>query len=89
VIPYKKWHAVKLISTAAEGYAISNSVKRIIKLLNNDHPRLSNAQKLENAKTHIDDTQEIFLNLLNLYESSNFIDAEKSRFKAYEEVGIA
>jgi hypothetical protein len=84
VIPYKKWHAVKLIPSAAEGYAISNSIKRIIKQLSNDRSRLS--KKLENAKTHVDRAQEIFLNLLNLDESSNFLAAEKSRVKAYEEI---
>jgi hypothetical protein len=89
MIPYKKWHAVKLIPSSAEGYAISNSVKMIIKQLSNNSSRLSNTQNLENAKTHIDHAQEIFLNLLNLSESSNFIAAEKSRLKAYKEIEIA
>ncbi|MGZ7108849.1 MAG: hypothetical protein ACXVHW_07765 [Methanobacterium sp.] len=89
MIPYKKWHAVKLIPSAAEGYAMSNSIKMIIKQLTNNHPKLINAKKIKDAETHIDNAQVIFLNLLNLDESSNFIAAEKSHLNAYKEIKIA
>jgi len=85
VIPYRKWHAVKLIPSVAEGYAISNSIKRNIKQLKDKDPKLPNSQ-LEKAITHIRHAKKIFINLLNLNEKSNFISAEKSRVKAYEEI---
>jgi hypothetical protein len=88
MIPYKKWHAVKLISSAAEGYAISNSIKRDIMELSNQDLKLRNSQ-LENAVTHLNHAKKIFINLLNLDENSNFNVAEKSRIKAYEELKIA
>ena len=88
VIPYKKWHSIKLIPSASEGYAITNSIQRDVKQLRNKDSNLHNSN-LNNAITHISHAKKIFFNLLNLNENSNFIAAEKSRIKAYEEIQIA
>lgn len=79
--PYKMWHAVKLIPSAAEGCAILSSLEKTIR--NKLH---ESNQKLKEDKTHLENAKKIFSYLLNLDENSNFVMAEKYRLKAYEEM---
>jgi len=85
-VPYKKWHAVKLIPSAAEGYAINASLKRDIKRAS---VKSFAAKKLENTKVPNERAGKIFLHLLNLKEHSDFKSAEKARIKAYNETNMA
>ncbi len=82
--PYKLWHAVKLIPSAAEGYAVTASIENA--LFRDKRPE-SNPD-LEKIKTHLDNAKTIFSHLLNLDESTDFTAAEKSRLKAYKEIKI-
>lgn len=87
LISYKKWHAVKLIPLAVEGYAIAHTLG-----IKNNHPlkiKLSHKSELANAKHHKQRAQKIFEDLLNLEENSDFIMAEKSLLDAIEELEAA
>ncbi len=84
-VPYKQWHAVKLIPSAAEGYAITVSIELKINQLNQFN---ANVMKLNNINSHNKTTKEIFLALLNLDEKSDFNIAEKQRIKGYEEINL-
>jgi len=81
-VSYTEWHAVKLIPSAAEGYAISLIMKDKL----NDRNNTSHAKLLEDAKYHNHKAKIIFTELLNLKENSNFKLAEKQRIKAYKEL---
>jgi hypothetical protein len=81
---YKIWHAIKLIPSAAEGYAIISSLERNI--FNNKKHESKN--KLKKDEIHLKDLKNIFSYLLNLDESSDFAVAEKYHFKAYEKMEI-
>lgn len=85
---YKKWHAVKLLPSAAEGIIITSLIKRKINNFSvnyNESPH----KKLENARIHNEKAEAIFLELLNLSEKSDFIVAERSRIEGYNEAVLA
>jgi hypothetical protein len=84
---YKKWHAVKLIPSAAEGVVITSSINRKIADIINS--KEFNKDLIEIARTHNEKSQSIFLELLNLTEHSDFKQAERLRIKAYEESVLA
>ncbi len=98
-VPYKKWHAVKLMPSAAEGYAINASIIRDIeqagikssniKFSKSSNIKSSDIKKLKEAEIHSKKAGKIFLNLLNLKESSDFKAAEKARIEAYNETNTA
>jgi hypothetical protein len=79
--PYKLWHKVKLIPSAAEGCAILSSLENTIS---------SQIPKNQNKDVNIDlkNTKKIFSYLLNLDESSDFELAEKCLFQAYKELEV-
>jgi len=84
ITPYKLWHAVKLIPSAAEGYAVTASIENVIfrAKIPESNP------DLEKIRTHLDNAKTIFLHLLNLDENSDFASAENSRLKAYKDIEI-
>jgi|GEM_PF-1063770 len=84
ITPYKLWHAVKLIPSAAEGYAVTASIENDI--FRDKRPESNHDP--EKIKTHLENVKTIFLHLLNLDESSDFAAAEKSRLKAYKDIEI-
>lgn len=81
---YKMWHAIKLIPSAAEGYAIISSLEKTI--FNNNEPESKNKLKMD--EINLKDVKNIFSYLLNLDESSDFAVAEKYHLKAYEKMEI-
>jgi hypothetical protein len=85
---YKKWHAIKLLPSAAEGIVITSLIKEKIDNFSVNSNEI-NHKKLENAKIHNDNAEAIFLELLNLSEKSNFKAAERSRIEGYGEAIIA
>jgi hypothetical protein len=89
VISYKKWHAVKLIPSAAEGYAIANAINIKINQLNIIQNNLTYKKQLEDAISHNKLAEDIFSYLLNLEETSDFSNAEKRRVEGFEEIGTA
>jgi hypothetical protein len=83
-ISYKKWHAVKLIPSAAEGYAISIAMEGDLK----HEDIIANVKQLKDAKSHVHKAKDIFSELLNLKENSDFKLAEERRIKAYKELNL-
>ncbi len=81
---YKMWHAIKLIPSAAEGYAIISSLEKTI--FNKNEQESKN--KLKKIKIDVKDVKNIFSYLLKLDESSDFALAEKYHLKAYEKMEI-
>jgi hypothetical protein len=82
---YKKWHAVKLLPSAAEGLMI---ITRIEEQINNSN-ETSNKNLIENISQHLEKSKTIFLELLNLGELSDFQKAEILRIEGYNEIVIA
>lgn len=85
---YKKWHAVKLIPSAAEGIAISLLINREIACIN-DKSESSDKILIKNARTHNKKAKSNFIILLNLSEQSNFKEAERLRIEGYSEAALA
>jgi len=85
---YKKWHAVKLIPSAAEGISITSLINRKIVYIS-DTKEFPDKKLLESARIHTKKAKLIFLRLLNLSEQSNFKEAERLRIEGYEECVIA
>ena len=84
---YKKWHAVKLIPSAAEGIIITSLIKG---QLDNFVKNYNESNRiLVSARQHIEKAEVIFHDLLNLNEYSDFKEAEKLRIKGYNEAIIA
>jgi len=84
---YRKWHAVKLLPSSAEGILITSSIKEKIEKLS-VNPQIG-PEKLEEAMIHIEKAEEIFFDLLNLSEKSDFNAAERSRIVGYSEAVLA
>jgi hypothetical protein len=82
---YKKWHAVKLLPSAAEGLMI---ITRIEEQINNSNETI-NKNLIENISKHLEKSKTIFLDLLNLGELSDFQKAEILRIEGYNEIVIA
>ncbi len=85
---YKKWHAVKLIPSAAEGITISLLINRKIAHIS-DTKEFPDKKLLESARIHNKKAKSIFIKLLNLSEQSNFKEAERLRIEGYDECVIA
>jgi hypothetical protein len=73
---YKKWHAVKLLPSSAEGYAIAGAIEGSI-----DHGHED--ASLREAEDLIGRSRATFLHLLYLDENSDFEAAERSRLEAF------
>jgi hypothetical protein len=85
---YKKWHAVKLIPSAAEGIAISLLIDREIACIN-DKSESSDKILVESARTHNKKAKSNFIMLLNLSDQSNFKEAERLLIEGYSEAALA
>jgi hypothetical protein len=85
---YKRWHAIKLIPSAAEGIIITSSINRKIADPDNKQSDLDK-NLLKSANTHNKKAKSIFKDLLNLTEESNFKETERLRIEGYTECVIA
>ena len=84
---YKRWHAVKLIPSAAEGLIITTTINRKIAELDKSRPD-SDKKLLRSASTHNRKAESIFKYLLNLTGRSDFKEAEMLRIEGYMECVI-
>jgi hypothetical protein len=80
---YKKWHAIKLLPSAAEGIMIIYMIEKQLYKID------SNEKLVENISPHLEKAKTIFLELLDLGVLSDFKKAEKSRIEGYNEIVIA
>lgn len=85
---YKRWHALKLLPSAAEGILIGELIDRKIKILNRDADESGN-ELIQEVVNHNNKAKSIFLKLLDLDESTDFKDAEESRLNGYGELILA
>ncbi len=83
---YKRWHAVKLIPSAAEGIVITTIIDRKIIEIDNSH---SDKKLIKIANIHNKRAESIFKDLLSLKEESNFKEAERLRIEGYQECILA
>lgn len=83
---YKKWHAFKLIPSAASaaGLIITTSINSKIVELNKNQSDLDK-KLLRSTHAHNNKAESIFKYLLNLTKSSDFKEAEKLRIEGYRE----
>ena len=72
-VSYKGWHAVKMLPSAAEGYAIACSMQR-------------DPEMPDGAKALASQAKATFVGLLNLDKGSDFEAAEKARLEAFDEL---
>jgi len=84
---YKKWHAVKLLPSAAEGIMIASMIET--QLYEIDLTETGHKKLFENISQHLEKAKAIFLELLDLGELSDFKKAEKLRIDGYNEIVIA
>jgi hypothetical protein len=84
---YKRWHAVKLIPSAAEGLIITTTINNRILELNKAQSDLDK-KLLRSASTHNKKAESIFNYLLNLTGRSDFKEAEMLRIEGYRECVI-
>lgn len=85
---YKRWHMVKLLPSTAEGILIVELIEKKIKFLKDDVNEIG-SELLKEVIKHDHNAKFIFLNLLEIEESSDFKDAEESRLKGYNELVLA
>ncbi|MGB7967985.1 MAG: hypothetical protein WCF28_00280 [Methanobacterium sp.] len=81
---YKRWHAVKLIPSAAEGLIITTTINRKIVELDKAYYDLDK-KLIRSATTHNKKAESIFKYLLNLTGRSDFKEAEMLRIEGYRE----
>ncbi|MGB9202136.1 hypothetical protein [Methanobacterium sp.] len=81
---YKRWHAVKLIPSAAEGLIITTTINRKIVELDKAYSDLDK-KLIRSATTHNKKAESIFKYLLNLTGRSDFKEAEMLRIEGYRE----
>jgi hypothetical protein len=84
---YKKWHAVKLIPSAAEGLIITTIINMKVVELDKTQSDLDK-KLLRSASTHNKKAESIFKYLLNLTGRSDFKEAEMLRIEGYRECVI-
>ena len=85
---YKRWHAVKLIPSAAEGIIITSSINKKILDINNNQVTIDK-NSLKSANQHNTNAELIFKDLLNLTIGSDFKKAERLRIEGYRETVLA
>jgi len=81
-IDLKTWHAVKMMPTAAEGFAIACSIEKSIDRAPDRWNKYRAVVVNENARA-------TFLRLLNLTGWADFIEREKDRIEAYGQLSRA
>ncbi len=86
---YKKWHAVKLVPSAAEGYIIISQIKW--ELSNNKifSGGVTGNKKLSEITEHFEKAGTIFKILLDADENSDFKKYENLRVEGYNEAAAA
>jgi hypothetical protein len=85
---YKRWHAIKLIPSAAEGLIITSSINIRILDINNNQVTIDK-NSLKSANQHNRNAELIFKDLLNLTIGSDFKEAERLRIEGYNESVLA
>lgn len=85
----KKWHVIKLLPSIIEGYFMTTIIQTKINRIITNLSESSHKMHLRNAQKQIKRSGNLFLELLDLNESSDLNDAEKLRIKAYNELIIA
>jgi hypothetical protein len=85
---YKRWHAIKLIPSAAEGLIITSSINTRILEINNNQLTIDK-NSLKSVNQHNTNAELIFKDLLNLKIGSDFKEAEKLRIEGYNESVLA
>lgn len=88
-IPYKKWHAIKLIPSSVEGYVIVSSIKTKINRIKSNLSASAHRMHLRSAEKHNETSKKIFLELMSLNESADMDNAEDLRIKAFKEASTA
>lgn len=88
-VSYKKWHAVKLIPSAVEGYVITRSIQIKINRIKGNLSASAHRMHLRSAEKHNESSKKIFLELMGLDESSDMDNAEILRIKAFNEASTA
>lgn len=88
-IPYKRWHAVKLIPSSVEGYIIVSSIKMKINRIKINLSASAHRMHLRSAEKHNEISKNIFLELMNLDESADMDMSENLRIKAFKEASTA
>jgi hypothetical protein len=89
VVSYKKWHTIKLLSNTIEGYYISRSIQNKINRIIGNLSESAHKMQLRSAKKHINVSEKIFAELLDLSDDSDLINAEEMRIKAYKELSTS
>lgn len=75
-VDLKTWHAVKMLPTATEGYAIACSIEKRL-------GRMSESRDKSRAVKLNDQARSTFWQLLNLDGSADFVAREKDRIEAF------
>lgn len=88
-ISYKKWHAVKLIPSSVEGYVITKSIQIKINRIKGNLSASGHRMHLRNAEKHNESSKKIFLELMQLNETSDLDNAEILRIKAFNDASTA
>ncbi len=78
-INYKAWHAVKMLPTAAEGYAVTCAIETQIALIQTYGTVIPGEAESLNRQA-----KSAFIHLMSLTENSDFTAAEKLRLEAFD-----
>lgn len=89
IVSYKRWHAVKIIPSAVEGYVITRSIQIKINRIKGNLSASAHRMHLRSAEKHNEASKKIFLELMGLDESSDMDNAEILRIKAFNEASTA
>ncbi len=88
-VSYKKWHAVKIIPSAVEGYVITRSIQIKINRIKGNLSASAHRMHLRSAEKNNESSKKIFLELMELDESSDLDNAEILRIKAFNDASTA
>lgn len=83
-VDYKVWHAVKMLPTAAEGYAITAAIRNHIEWIRGNMSGIDRGL-LDEAESHNSHARSAFLQLLYLDDRADFHAAEKARTEAFND----
>lgn len=83
---YTNWHAVKLLPSSAEGFAITDGIQDHIDWAKTKKPGNANLREAENLNMQ---AKAIFLWLLSLDEHADFTAAEQARLEAFKKASAA
>jgi hypothetical protein len=88
-ISYKKWHSVKIIPAAVEGYVITKSIQIKINRIKGNLSASAHRMHLRSAEKHNESSKKIFLELMELNENSDLDNAEILLIKAFNDASTA